>query len=263
MMEWLWRTWLARDEYRLFDDDARWRAALLTARRRISNHWAFWLFWLFAVPGVLNAATGFTLSLPIVGSVVRPLAGLASGIVLFCTVMVGVALVCRRIVRHHLRAALWAAGRRICMRCGYDLRGQTVPRCPECGQSLEASAAQVQVRPTLRWRVVEWVWARGLARREYALLAGRADRALVLKRAQREALEHWSIWLAWGVVILIYCSGVGGSVILLMLMEYLPRGWALYVTYLLPPVLVAAYTVLSVRRRVRRALRSVLDRPVQ
>lgn len=143
MIEWLWRTWLARDEYRLVDDDARWRAALRTARRKVSNHWVFWLFWLFAVPGVLNAATGFSLSLPIVGSVVRPLAGLASGIVLVFMAMWGISFACRGIVRRHLRAALWSDGSRFCTRCGYDLRGQVVPRCPECGQSLEASAADL------------------------------------------------------------------------------------------------------------------------
>ncbi len=36
---------------------------------------------------------------------------------------------CRRFLRHELIAR----GVAICLKCGYDLRGQTTPRCPECG----------------------------------------------------------------------------------------------------------------------------------
>ncbi len=32
-----------------------------------------------------------------------------------------------------LRQQLIASGIPICLKCGYDLRGQTEPRCPECG----------------------------------------------------------------------------------------------------------------------------------
>ena len=32
-----------------------------------------------------------------------------------------------------LRQQLTASGIPICLKCGYDLRGQTEPRCPECG----------------------------------------------------------------------------------------------------------------------------------
>ena len=43
-------------------------------------------------------------------------------------------LVIRNGVRRSLREQLNAAGRATCMQCGYDLRGEIDPRCPECGR---------------------------------------------------------------------------------------------------------------------------------
>jgi len=37
-----------------------------------------------------------------------------------------------------LRQQLIASGIPICLKCGYDLRGQTEARCPECGTSFDA-----------------------------------------------------------------------------------------------------------------------------
>jgi uncharacterized paraquat-inducible protein A len=39
----------------------------------------------------------------------------------------------------HLRRQLIERGVPICIECGYDLRGQTTPRCPECGQPVDVS----------------------------------------------------------------------------------------------------------------------------
>ena len=39
----------------------------------------------------------------------------------------------RRLVRQELHER----GIPVCMNCGYDLRGQTEPRCPECGKPIE------------------------------------------------------------------------------------------------------------------------------
>ncbi len=38
-----------------------------------------------------------------------------------------------RPLQRRLRAELVARGIPVCIGCGYDLRGQTEPRCPECG----------------------------------------------------------------------------------------------------------------------------------
>jgi len=43
-------------------------------------------------------------------------------------------LVIRKGACRSLREQLNAAGRPTCMQCGYDLRGQIDPRCPECGR---------------------------------------------------------------------------------------------------------------------------------
>ncbi|HPF41137.1 MAG TPA: hypothetical protein PK093_21060 [Phycisphaerae bacterium] len=40
----------------------------------------------------------------------------------------------RRSIQRNLRRQLIASGVPICIRCGYDLRGQEDARCPECGQ---------------------------------------------------------------------------------------------------------------------------------
>jgi len=43
----------------------------------------------------------------------------------------------RRRIERHLRTGLLAAGVPVCMHCGYDLRGQTEARCPECGRAFD------------------------------------------------------------------------------------------------------------------------------
>jgi predicted Zn-ribbon and HTH transcriptional regulator len=45
----------------------------------------------------------------------------------------------RRMVRRFLREYLNEQGFHLCLVCGYDLRGQTTPRCPECGTAFDAS----------------------------------------------------------------------------------------------------------------------------
>lgn len=40
-------------------------------------------------------------------------------------------------LRADIRQQLLDAGVAVCLGCGYDLRGQTEPRCPECGQPFD------------------------------------------------------------------------------------------------------------------------------
>ncbi len=44
----------------------------------------------------------------------------------------------RHRLRRFLRERLVASGIPVCLKCGYDLRGQTEPRCSECGTSFDA-----------------------------------------------------------------------------------------------------------------------------
>jgi hypothetical protein len=42
-----------------------------------------------------------------------------------------------RKVRRSLRRSLVASGVPVCLHCGYDVRGQVEPRCPECGHEFD------------------------------------------------------------------------------------------------------------------------------
>ncbi|MCH7591627.1 MAG: protein kinase [Planctomycetes bacterium] len=58
---------------------------------------------------------------------------------------------CRSVIRPRLRAQLVAKGIPICVPCGYNLRGQVDPRCPECGTAFDEkllSAARVAPKTT-------------------------------------------------------------------------------------------------------------------
>jgi hypothetical protein len=46
--------------------------------------------------------------------------------------------------RRYLRERLATKGVPICIACGYDLRGQVDPRCPECGKAFDPKL----IRPT-------------------------------------------------------------------------------------------------------------------
>lgn len=48
----------------------------------------------------------------------------------------------RDYIERCLRAG--GAGRSVCRECGYDLRGQTEPRCPECGTPFDADTLKIK-----------------------------------------------------------------------------------------------------------------------
>lgn len=53
-------------------------------------------------------------------------------------------LISRNNYRRFLREYLQTQGVPICSRCAYDLRGQTEPRCPECGEGFDISLLAVE-----------------------------------------------------------------------------------------------------------------------
>ena len=50
----------------------------------------------------------------------------------------------RKRIQRSLRSQLVARGTPICVECGYDLRGQLDPRCPECGRPFNGSLMKGQ-----------------------------------------------------------------------------------------------------------------------
>lgn len=58
-------------------------------------------------------------------------------IAVFCLALLIASLLTRRRRAQELRKLLCEQGIPICIHCGYDLRGQTDPRCPECGRAFD------------------------------------------------------------------------------------------------------------------------------
>ena len=120
--------------------------ALRAAQRSVSG-WFGWDDLLFAV-----ALTGPWILLgrgPWVGS--HSLLPFLA-VFLFAPAIVATALfygLFRNRLRRSLRRQLAEGGHAICASCGYDLRGQTEPRCPECGHAVVAVAEPGQ-EPSLQ-----------------------------------------------------------------------------------------------------------------
>ena len=114
--------------------DAMWAAQLKAMRT-----WGFWLF-----PVVL-VSLGFAFSFFFLPILVRSLGnvgflGPPLLLLLLAGPMPGEHLwVCRRVIQLSLREQLIERGERVCLQCGYDLRGQDDPRCPECGEAFVRS----------------------------------------------------------------------------------------------------------------------------
>ena len=116
-----------------FETPAEGRRALKAWRKQLMYRPRFWL----AVIGY-TVAIGVTVALILV--FLRPWFGLSAAsfgaIVAGVTSGTGVTAIpwlWRRRCRRFLRAELISRGVPVCLPCGYDLRGQQEPRCPECG----------------------------------------------------------------------------------------------------------------------------------
>jgi hypothetical protein len=58
-------------------------------------------------------------------------------VIAYTAFMIPVISIQIRKMRIRLREELTSRGVPVCIPCGYDLRGQTEPRCPECGTSFD------------------------------------------------------------------------------------------------------------------------------
>lgn len=120
-------------ELGMFDDPSEAQLALREAIKAPYRSLRFWFF-LFAYALWVGAFSRWLTRLVQPLSVAWELLPLfVNGFVAGLGVLVAMLLPCRAQVRRRLRVRLNACGRAICIPCGYDLRGQTNTRCPECG----------------------------------------------------------------------------------------------------------------------------------
>ncbi|MGE5607712.1 MAG: hypothetical protein ACM359_00515 [Bacillota bacterium] len=136
-------------ELAFIDDPAEravlWRAAVRTSR---------WLFFASAIPlvvlvvflvNVVFTRDPFPLLRELLGIPDRPLYYLRLIVPVIVNGTMGIwGPLClfwlfRRRIQRTLRQQLLARGVPICLGCGYDLRGQLEPRCPECGTPFDPS----------------------------------------------------------------------------------------------------------------------------
>ncbi len=119
------------------------QAAMWAFQPRIFKNARFWIVFAIGVPVAAacpwliahfarNLPAAASLGGPILyGAVAGALQGLLFG-VLFNYLF-------RKPARRFLREHLNERGFNLCLECGYDLRGQTTPRCPECGTAFSES----------------------------------------------------------------------------------------------------------------------------
>jgi hypothetical protein len=125
-------------EWRQVPDDAERIRIADAADRLVMNHPAYYL-------GVCATAYfGVSVAIAATGLARRYLPFLpmgATGISIYAVLLaayyVVIGVVFHRRLTALVRKRLLELGIPICLHCGYDLRGQTEPRCPECGRGFD------------------------------------------------------------------------------------------------------------------------------
>lgn len=126
-----------------FPSEEERKRAWKRATRSIMRRWQYWVALLVGTPLIVVVGV---LCLPIVVPIIRAkipgvmdfLPSIIGGVVGgFCGS--GVIIFFRWQIARSLREQLVELGVPVCIACGYDLRGQTEPRCPECGRPFDAA----------------------------------------------------------------------------------------------------------------------------
>ena len=118
-------------ELNLLETKVERKKVYLRALKRLRRSPQLWIYYAIAI--VVLGATMF-LALRVRGRFPWGLAGLIVGFSFAASIQ----FVFRRPLRKQIRLQLVAMGIPICIACGYDLRGQRQPRCPECGRPFDA-----------------------------------------------------------------------------------------------------------------------------
>ena len=131
-------------ELRFFSDRQEFKKAHSAATWHLLRSWRFWIYL------IAYAAISIAILLPVVSKLNEYLSlsyGLRGGII--GGIIGGVFTIAlqwfwRPPIRRYLRSQLQRQGIPICLQCGYDLRGQLTPRCPECATAFDEDLVVVQ-----------------------------------------------------------------------------------------------------------------------
>ena len=150
MTNWLFIKFTSRIYIRLYPELDRFPAGFERSRalRRATASWIYWLALIVALCCAEAAFVGARKNLlplaygSIGGSVF--VWNLVVAIILGGMVGIGLSFAFRNWIRTRLRQQLISKGVPICIRCGYDLRAQVIPRCPECGTPFDTLLMETQ-----------------------------------------------------------------------------------------------------------------------
>lgn len=129
-----WQVFCPEVQYlETYDDACAADVALREALWRPSRLWVYMLVLACTIFGASIVLERFLASWGLSRNVVVIIIGVT------CSMIggLGMILVCRREVIRIMRKFLQEQGVAICLLCGYDLRGQMTPRCPECGTAFD------------------------------------------------------------------------------------------------------------------------------
>ena len=141
--------WIKRfPEYSLFRNEEERSAALKLAGKCTTGTAAFIIGYCVVQFATMNA-TDFIIAYvwPTLPRFADFLVSVAALSLVFSAYLYSTLWVYRRRIERVLRERLLELGIPVCLHCGYDLRGQTVPRCPECGRGFDPALLS-KVEPT-------------------------------------------------------------------------------------------------------------------
>ncbi|MHC4219655.1 MAG: hypothetical protein ACYSU7_14525 [Planctomycetota bacterium] len=128
-------------ELNLLDSARERRKVSRTAHLSVMRTRSFWLSWFGAA---VTAVSGVVFTVVVFIPWLRQYVSLPDWLVkiVMAFLITGIAaggwqFTLRRPIRRRIREELLARGIPVCLACGYSLRGQTGPRCPECGRAFD------------------------------------------------------------------------------------------------------------------------------
>jgi hypothetical protein len=128
-------------ELRILPDRAAFLAWQNTCRKRPRRSYKWCVLWLTVVSGLAGALGAFGGPLAacllgrvgITGVAAVMTASASASLLAVCASGLLLAWLFRKRTRRRIRESLVSLGYAVCLQCGYDLRGLTENRCPECG----------------------------------------------------------------------------------------------------------------------------------